>query len=396
MLVLQLHISKCSNCMPFARINKNIPRRFLQAAALAAFAGFAGLSPSGCGDRNSQTASGTGTGRGGAAPVAVRLAYFPNVTHAPALVGVADGAFDHALEGAGKIEPKVFLDGPSEMEALLAGEVDIAYVGVSPAINAFIKSDGALQVVSGAASGGAVLVARSDSGINQMTDLVGKRIGTPKKGGTQDIAVRYYITKTLNQKLAEDGGATRVIPTESPQLAALFDRKELDAAWMQEPWGARLIAENNAKLILDERDLWPGKRFATTVVVARTAFLKEHPDLVEKVVRAHVAVSERIEKDKAKAGGVVGAEIKRITRRALAPAIITDSLARIEFTADPLTSTMQTQADHAFALGFLGRAKPDLSGFVDDALISRITPAGGANAEAEPAVSASGKGGDGA
>jgi len=380
--------------MNFGQTNKNQShrrrRRFLQAAAVALLAGAAAFTGAGCGDRSGGTTSGTAA----SGPVAVRLAYFPNVTHAPALVGVANGAFDRAVEGTGKIEPKVFLDGPSEMEALLAGEVDVAYVGVSPAINAFIKSRGALQVVSGAASGGAVLVARAGSGIEKMDDLVGKRIGTPKKGGTQDIAVRYYITQTLKQKLAENGGATQIVPTESPQLAALFDRKELDAAWMQEPWGARLIAENGARLILDERDLWPQKRYATTVMVARTAFLKDHQELVEKIVQAHVALCEQIEKDKTKAGGVVGSEIKRITRRGLSPAIIADSLARIEFTADPLTPTMQTQADRAFALGFLGRAKPDLSGFVDTALVSRTTGAGGA--AAKPAASVSGKGSGGA
>lgn len=317
------------------------------------------------------------TGGGGAGATVVRLAYFPNVTHAPALVGVADGTFQKALGTAATLKPLTFLNGPSEMEALLAGEVDIAYVGVSPAINAYTKSAGALKVVSGAASGGAVLVARADAGIGRLEDLAGKRIGTPQKGGTQDVAARYYITQTLKQKLSEQGGATQIVPTDSPQLATLFQQKALDAAWMQEPWGARLIAENGAKLILDERETWPGKRYATTVVVARTEFLKQHPDLVEKVLAAHVALAGRIQKDRAAAAPVVGAEIKRITSRALDPKVIAASLGRIDFTEDPYPETLQTQADRAFALGFLGRTKPDLSGLVDRGPLDRALAAAG-------------------
>lgn len=299
--------------------------------------------------------------------LALRLSYFPNITHAPALIGVGDGTFARAVGDRATITPRVFLDGPSQMEALLAGEIDIAYVGISPALNAYVKSEGALKIVSGAASGGAVLVARAGSGINRMEDLVGKRIGTPKKGGTQDIAARFYITRTLNQKLSEQGGTTQIIPTESPQLAQLFDRKGLDAAWMQEPWGTRLIQEQKAKLILDERSVWPTGRYATTVIVARTEFLKQHPDLVEKIVGAHITVADRLNQDRQGAISLLNEQIKKETTRGLAPEIIAESLKRIDFTHDPYVETIQVQAERAFLLGFLGRKKPDISGLVDNA-----------------------------
>jgi NitT/TauT family transport system substrate-binding protein len=340
-------------------------RRKFTVSALSALAAFV-LTAAGGGCGQNEGGSGTTAGKGGASgPVEVRLAYFPNITHAPAIVGVADGTFQKAVEGSATVKPLVFLNGPKEMEALLAREVDIAYVGVSPAINAFLKSEGALKVVSGAASGGAVLVARDGAGIAKMEDLAGKRIGTPQKGGTQDIAARFYITQTLGQKLSEQGGTTQIVAADSPELATLFQQNQLDAAWMQEPWGARLIKEQNAKLILDERDAWPNKAYATTVVVARTAFLQEHPDLVKKLVAAHVDLCKRVDTDKAKAAVTVGDEIKRLTKRALAPEVITASLGRIDFTYEPYADTLKTQADRAFALGFLGRKQPDLSGLLD-------------------------------
>lgn len=303
-------------------------------------------------------------------PVAIRLAYFPNVTHAPAIIGIADGSFSKAVAGKATIEPKVFLNGPAEMEAMLASEVDIAYIGPTPAINVFIKTKGeAVRIVSGAASGGAVLVARADSGITKPEQLVGKRIGTPQKGGTQDVAARYYVTQVLKQKLSEQGGATQIIPTDSPQLATLFEQKRLDAAWMQEPWGARLIAEQGAKLILDEREEWPEKQYATTVIVVRSAFLKEHPELVRSILAAHTEITARIEADKKAAVAPINSEIKRLTTRGLKDTIIANSLNRITFTNKPYPETLQTQADRSFALGFLGRTKPDLTGLVDDSLL---------------------------
>ncbi|MBC7808806.1 MAG: ABC transporter substrate-binding protein [Akkermansiaceae bacterium] len=334
-------------------------QQILRAAVFSAALLCAGLS--GCKPAGEATTGNTTT-----KPVAIRLAYFPNVTHAPAIIGVADGTFSKAVAGKATIEPKVFLNGPSEMEALLAREVDVAYIGPTPAINVFIKTKGdAVRIVSGAASGGAVLVARADSGITKPEQLVGKRIGTPQKGGTQDVAARYYVTQVLKQRLSEEGGATQIIPTDSPQLATLFEQKSLDAAWMQEPWGARLIAEQGAKLILEDREEWPGKQYATTVIVVRNDFLKAHPGLVRSIVTAHTEIAARIEADKKAAVAPINAEIKRLTSRGLKDAIIAESLGRITFTNDPYPDTLQTQADRSFALGFLGRRKPDLAGLVD-------------------------------
>lgn len=339
-------------------------QHFLRAAALSAallFVGTAGCKPASDATKPGETDN---------KPVAIRLAYFPNVTHAPAIIGVADGTFSKAVSGKATIEPKVFLNGPSEMEAMLAGEVDIAYIGPTPAINVFIKTKGeAVRIVSGAASGGAVLVARADSGITKPEQIVGKRIGTPQKGGTQDVAARYYVTQVLKQKLSDAGGATQIIPTDSPQLATLFEQKALDAAWMQEPWGARLIAEQKAKLILDERDEWPGKNYATTVIVVRSKFLKSNPELVRSILAAHTEIAARIEADKKAAVAPINSEIKRLTTRGLKDEIITDSLNRIHFTNDPYPETLQIQADRSFALGFLGRTKPDLTGLVDKSFL---------------------------
>ena len=320
--------------------------------SLACLAALCVLAPLGC--SNAPQNGGGGT---------VRIAYFPNVTHAPAIIGVQSGAFQKAVGDQITVVPRVFSSGPSEMEALLAGEVDIAYVGASPAINAYVRSQGAVKIVCGDASGGAVLVARQGANITKPEDIAKKRIGTTQKGSTQDVALRYYVTQILHETLSEDGGQTQIISTDAPQIAALFTQKQCDAAWIQEPWGTRLIRQN-AVLVLDERDLWPARRYATTVVVVRTAFLAAHPDIVQKIVAAHAQACGFIKAHKGETVQTVGGEIKRLTGRGLSPDIIKEGLSRIDFGVNPYPETLQTQANHAFALGFLGRKTPDLSGLL--------------------------------
>jgi aliphatic sulfonates family ABC transporter substrate-binding protein len=299
----------------------------------------------------------------------VRLAYFPNVTHASAIVGVADGTFQRELDRVGTthLEPIIFSAGPRAMEALLAKEVDVAFLGSSPAINGFVKSKGAVRIVSGAASGGAVLVARADSGILRPEDIAGKRIATPQQGGTQDVAARYYVKEVLHRRLKEEGGDTAIVATEPPEIVALFARKELDAAWVAEPWGTRLIQEQGARLLLDERDLWPERRFATTVIVARTEFLDAHPKIVESLVLANKVVGQRLQEQRQVAIPLLQSEIKRLTKRNIATSVLTDSLARVDFTSDPMQQNLAAQAEHSFSLGFL-KTKPDLTGLVVSSL----------------------------
>ena len=326
----------------------------------------------GCGSQRTETAS------------RVRLAYFPNVTHASAIVGVADGTFQREVDkesevdkvGKTQLTPLIFSAGPRAMEALLAREVDVAFLGSSPAINGFVKSKGAVRVVSGAASGGAVLVARADSGILRPEDIAGRRIATPQQGGTQDVAARYYVKEVLHRRLKEEGGDTAIIATEPPEIVALFARKELDAAWVAEPWGTRLIQEQGARLLLDERDIWPQKRFATTVIVARTEFLAAYPKIVEAIVNANKQVGERLQTQRDASIPLLQSEIKRLTKRDMAPSILHDSLARVDFTSDPMRDNLAAQAERSFALGFL-KSKPDLDGLVVSPLSVNLTNSNG-------------------
>ncbi len=292
----------------------------------------------------------------------VRLAYFPNLTHAAALVGVARHTFRDAIGGQATLDVKTFAAGPALIEALFAGEVDIGYVGPSPAINGYVKSKGdALRVIAGASSGGAMFVVRPEADIAKPADLAGKTFATPQLGGTQDVALRYYLQQH-GLKPADKGGDVTILPTQPADIFTLFRQGRIDGAWMAEPWVSRLLIEGNGKVFIDERDEWPDRRFSTTVVVARREFLERHPALVKALLQAHVDSVQFIADDPDGAKRIVNAEIERITSKGLPPAVLDSAFRNTDILTDPLPATIQKSADYAFALGFLGSVKPDLSG----------------------------------
>ena len=303
--------------------------------------------------------------------VSLRLAYFPNLTHTPALIGVAQGTFQKAL-GATKLETRPFNAGPALIEAMLAGEIDIAYVGPNPAINGYVKSRGdALRIVAGASSGGALFVVRPDANINTAKDLDGKKLATPQKGGTQDVALRHYL-QSNGLKSSDDGGTVNVLPTQNPDILTLFQKGEIDGAWVPEPWATRLVQEAKGKVLVDERDLWPAGKFVTTVVIVSSKFLKAHPEVVKAFLAAHVDTIKFVQDKPEDARKLVNTEIERLTGKGLPTSVIDAAFQNIDFLYDPLPQSLFVTADHAFDLGFLGDSKPELKGILDLTVLNQV------------------------
>lgn len=299
----------------------------------------------------------------------VRVAYFPNLTHSQALIGLARGDFAEALGPEVKIDAKAFNAGPSVIEAMFAGEIDLAYIGPNPAINGYVQSGGeALRVIAGATSGGAAFIVRPEAGIDSAGDLNGKRIASPQLGNTQDVALRAYLSENGLQT-TEQGGTVQVIPTANPEILDLFRRGEIDGAWVPEPWAARLIVEGGGELFLDERALWPNADFTTALVIVRTEFLEEHPDLVQRWLEAHAALTlwEQANPDEAKL--LANEEIGRLTSQALSQEVLDSAWSRMSVTYDPLTDTIVASAQAAYMAGYL-ETEPDLSGLVDLAVLN--------------------------
>ncbi len=303
--------------------------------------------------------------------ITLRVGYFPNITHSQALVGMARHDFEKALGPNVTIETKIFNAGPSVIEAMFAGQLDLAYIGPNPAINGYVQSNGqALRVIAGATSGGAALVVRPEAGIAKPEDLANKKIASPQLGNTQDVALRAYLT-AHGLKTVEKGGTVQVIPTDNPQILDLFRQGQIDGAWVPEPWASRLIFDGGGKLFLDERELWPGGDFVTANIIVSTKFLQAHRDLVKAWLRAHLDITEWESAHADEARQIVNDEIKRLTGKALSQEVLDGAWTRMRVTYDPLSASLFQSADSAFTAGFL-KEKPDLTGIYDLGLLNEL------------------------
>ena len=308
----------------------------------------------------------------GSSQTVLRVGAFPNITHPQAMVGKANSWFEKAMGPKVKIEWKSFNAGPSAIEAMFAGAIDMTYIGPNPTISGYVRSQGeALKVVSGAASGGASLVVRNNAGINKPEDFHGKRVASPQLGNTQDVALRAWL-KSHGMKPKDKGGDVQILPMANPDQLTLFLKQELDAAWAPEPWATRLIQDGNGRLYLDERDLWPNRQFVVTNLIVNTKFLREHPDLVKNWIRANVDLTDWINCHLPQAKQLLNGQIQKETGKALPPAVIDAAFGRFEATYDPIRSSLLTSAQSAFDAGFLGRQMPDLSGLYDLSLLNQI------------------------
>ena len=306
------------------------------------------------------------------AQTVIRVGAFPNITHPQAMVGKSNAWFEKALGPKVKIDWKSFNAGPSAIEALFAGALDMTYIGPNPAISGYVRSNGeALRIVAGATSGGAGLVVRSDSGIQKPEDFHGKRVASPQMGNTQDVALRAWL-KAHGMKSTDKGGDVQVIPLANPDQLTLFLKRELDAAWAPEPWATRLIQEGNGRLFLDERSLWPNGQFITAHLIVRTQFLKEHPDLVKDWIRAHVELTDWINGHLSESKRLLNQQIRKETGKALSEPVLDDAFGRLQVTYDPLRASLMNAARSAFEAGFLGRQMPDLSSLYDLSLLNQV------------------------
>ena len=299
--------------------------------------------------------------------VVVRAGFFPNVTHAQALVAhnlsrQGKGWFEERLGPDVAIEWYVYNAGPTAMEAMLAGSIDLTYVGPNPALNAYIRSEGdEVRIVAGASSGGAALVVQPDGRIQKDADFKGKRIASPQLGNTQDVAARAFL-KARGFQITQTGGDATVLPTANPDQLTLFQKGDLDAVWTVEPWVTRLELEANGKVYLEEKSLWPETkgRYVTTHLVASVEFLTEQPELLRKFIGAHVELTDWINANPAEAKGLLNAEIKEETSKGIAPEVLERAWGRIELTHDPVSESLRRCARDAHAAGFLEK-NPDLS-----------------------------------
>ncbi|MER7921871.1 MULTISPECIES: aliphatic sulfonate ABC transporter substrate-binding protein [unclassified Streptomyces] len=304
----------------------------------------------------------------------VKIGYFGNLTHATALVGREQGLFQKEL-GATKADYATFNAGPSEIEALNSGSIDIGWIGPSPAINGYTKSDGkSLKIIGGSASGGVKLVVNPKK-IKSLKDVKGKKIATPQLGNTQDVAFLNWIADQGWKVDAQSGkGDVTVVRTDNKITPDAFKAGSIDGAWVPEPTASKLVAEGG-KTILDEASLWPDKKFVITNIIVSQKFLKAHPKVVEAVLKGSVAANKWINANPTAAKAAANKQLEADSGKALKANVLDPAWSSIQFTNDPLASTLNTEAEHAVKAGLL--KKPDLNGIYDLTILNKVLKADG-------------------
>jgi NitT/TauT family transport system substrate-binding protein len=334
----------------------------------AAMIGAALLLAAGCSSSSAgTTSSGSGSGSTDPAPVTVRLGFLENITHASALIALKEGYFTNDLGSAGTLKATAFSTGTEETTALLAGQLDAAYVGPNPAINAWQKSGGtAIKIVSGAATGGASVVVTK--GISSAAQLKGKTLATPSLGNTQDVALRYWLKQNGLTTTATGGGDAFIKPT-TPNSAAVLEFKSGQIAGGSEPapYDTEMVSDGGTVLVSE-----PG---VTTLLVVTQSFLSAHPAIVADLIKAQIQANDFIKSNLTAAEAAANAELASYTGKPLKPSLVAASFKEITFTSDPDESSLTTDASQAVSLGLL---KPvNLNGIFDLAPLNQALAAAG-------------------
>lgn len=280
----------------------------------------------------------------------VRVGFLPNLTHAVPMVGEALGSYRDARGEPVELAP--FNAGPKAIEALLAGDLDFAYVGPGPAINAFVRTDGNVRVLAGAASGGAAFVVRKELRIGGPADLRHSVLATPQIGNSQDIALRRWLWE--HDIVPRDrGGTVTVLPMSNSDILSMFRTKELHGAWVPEPWATRLVLETDGRVFLDESSVWPDGRFPTTLLVTRDEVLRDRPGDVAAMVAANRRIVQWISRNPARARALVNERLEHHVGKPLPPETIAAAWKRLSFTTDPMREALVENARAARRIGYL-------------------------------------------
>ncbi len=290
----------------------------------------------------------------------IRFGHFPNITHAQGVIAHAltrqgKGWFEQRLGPDVEIQWFTYNAGPSAMEAIFAGSLDLTYVGQGPALNAHFKSNGdEIRILSGAANAGAALVVKADGAIKTAADFRGKKIATPQLGNTQDISCRAWL-KAQGFKVTMTGGDVLVVPTNNSDQLALLQKGGVDAVWTVEPWVTRLEREAKAKVFLEDTEV------ITTWLASSVKFLNSHRDVATKIAAANKELTDWIQSNAEEAQKLLIGELKEETKADFAPDAVAQAWKRIRFTTEVppnlITKAVQDGKDAGFLKGSTDTSK---------------------------------------
>lgn len=348
-----------------ARLKQTSTRKVLPIRWIAFFmAALLGLT--GCSSQSSDSSSDINAN---SETVEVRMAYFPNITHAQALVMKNEGTLEETLGEGFEVSWTSFTAGSSEVEALFAQEIDIGYIGPVPAINGNVKSDGDVVVIANAADAGAVLVVSADSGITSVADLDGKTVAIPQTGNTQHLCLLNLLSQN-DLSPVSDGGTVEVVAVDNSNLQNMFDQGSIDAALVPEPWGTILTSSDNIDLLLDYEDIYYSGNYPVAVIVVRKDFLEEYPEVVETFLQVHIDTTEAINADLDSSVDAMIEEINAVTGTSYEKDVILSAFSRTTLTVELNEDALMDFAEISLEQEFIDEMPGD--SLVDQSILESL------------------------
>ena len=304
---------------------------------------------------------------------AIRIGFFPNVTHSPALVAQQRKTIDNALKAEGTTVQWVsFNAGPAAIEALKGGSIDASFIGPNPAVSGYVSTHGSLlKIVSGVTAGGAQFITKQS--IQTVADLAGKTFATPQLGNTQDVALRAYLKSKGYTTSILGGGDVNIAPTSNATTLSLFKSGDIDGAWVPEPWASRLVLEGNGRVFLDEKSLWTKGKFATTVLIAKASFLKSYPGTVRTTIKSLSYTIDWIRKNPVAAKDATQAQLLKWSGARLSDDVINRAWGNFNPTLDPIAKSLEKSVDDAVDAGVLTNVgSKGINGIYDLRLVNQL------------------------
>lgn len=279
------------------------------------------------------------------------IGYFPNITHAQALIAQqmeyeGNPWYESRLPKGTTLSWQPYNAGPSAMEGLTLGTIDMSYVGPSPAIMAYIQRGGSIRVVSGSAEGGAALVVRQDIFAKEPKDFIGRAIATPQLGNTQDVACRAWLIKN-DIPVTTSGGKVQIVPTRNPDQLALFKAGTLEAAWTVEPWVSRLELEGHGKIAREDFDT------VTTVLASSTETISRRKPLLDAFIKAHTELTAWINANPEEAKLLLQRALTRETHADFPQRIVNNAFPRIRFVGKLNEASLQEYVKDGYTAGLI-------------------------------------------
>ncbi len=295
----------------------------------------------------------------------VNIACFANITHSQAL---------HLMATEESINGKmpgwyVFNAGPSEMEAIRSGAIDIGYIGPVPAITGYVNTNGGVKIIASAANSGSMLVVAKDSGINSVNDLSGKTVAVPQFGNTQDIILRMLLAEA-GLESTDKGGDVEIVQQANANIKMLMESGDVQAALVPEPWGTRIKLESGAVALLSGDEILGGD-YPVTVVIVRTEFLEQNREFVKSFLKSHISSTNAVNAEGSVVPEYVNQTIARLTGVKLDERVLKEAYGKISFDCELNIEAINNFIEICKAQGMIPD-NADLSGLVDMSLLEEI------------------------